>query len=82
VGSWDDGGADEGQQKGRTDIPALGDKDAQEEDDQADAGADPAVEDVGGGFVEEGLVLLAREEVLAHVCMSARLAHCLLLVAQ
>lgn len=41
-----------------TDIPALRDKDAQEKEEEADGGADPSVEDVGGRLVEEGLVVL------------------------
>ena len=42
----------------RTDIPALREKHARKEDEQAEAGADPAVEDIGRRLVEERLVLL------------------------
>ena len=41
-----------------TDVPALRKEDAQEEDEEGDAGADPAIEDVGRRLVEERLVLL------------------------
>lgn len=41
-----------------TNVPALRKEDAQEEDEEGDAGADPAVEDVGRRLVEERLVLL------------------------
>ena len=43
---------------GLTNVPALRKEDAQEEDEEGDAGADPAVEDVGRRLVEERLVLL------------------------
>lgn len=36
----------------------MRDKDAQEKQEEADGGADPSVEDVGGRLVEEGLVVL------------------------
>jgi hypothetical protein len=42
----------------RDDVPALGDKDAEEEEEEGDACADPSVGDEGGGLVEECLVLL------------------------
>jgi hypothetical protein len=41
-----------------TDVPALRKEHAQEEDEEGDAGADPAVEDVRRRLVEERLVVL------------------------
>jgi hypothetical protein len=41
-----------------TDVPALGQEHPEEEYEQGDAGAEPAVQDVGGRLVEERLVLL------------------------
>jgi hypothetical protein len=37
----------------------LRDEDADEEEEEGDAGADPAVEDEGGRLVEKGLILLS-----------------------
>ncbi len=42
----------------RTDIPSLSKKDAQEEEEQGDAGADPSVQHKGRRLVQEGLVML------------------------
>lgn len=43
---------------GLTDVPALCEEDAEEEEEQRDTRADPPVEDVGRRLVEERLVLL------------------------
>lgn len=42
----------------RTNVPALRKQDAQEEEEEGGAGAEPSVEDKGRGLVEEGLVML------------------------
>lgn len=42
----------------RTDIPALRHEDAHEEEDEANAGTDPSVQDKGRRPVQESLVLL------------------------
>lgn len=41
----------------RDDIPSLSKKDAQEEEEQGDAGADPSVQHKGRRLVQEGLVM-------------------------
>lgn len=41
-----------------TDVPALRKEHAEEEDEQGDGGADPAVENERSRPVEEGLVML------------------------
>ena len=43
---------------GRTDVPALGYEDANEEEGEEDACADPSVRCVGCAFVQVGLVYL------------------------
>ena len=49
-----------------TDIPALGEDYAEEEEDEEAAGTDPAVCGIGGSFVEVGLV-----ELLGKMCQYA-----------
>lgn len=62
----------------RTDVPALGEYDAHEEEDQERGGADPAVGGVGGGFVEEGLVALEKRSVRFVLRMAGNLRYSLL----
>ena len=54
----DGGGGCAGRGWALTNVPALRKEHAQEEDKEGDAGADPAVEDVGRRLVEERLILL------------------------
>lgn len=51
----------------RTDIPALREKDAEEEEEEQDAGADPSVEDEGSRLIQECLVFLVRQQVRQHI---------------
>ena len=55
----------------RTDVPALGEDDSQEEDEEEDNGAGPAVGCERGRGVEIGLELLWRVSVTAYICWGA-----------
>lgn len=47
-----------GKEGRRTNVPALRDDDADDEEDENAAGAEPSVEDKGCGLIQEGLELL------------------------
>ena len=50
-----------------TDIPSLGEQDAEEEEEQGNAGTDPAVKDKRRRLIQQSLILL-------HLCISYRIA--------
>ena len=54
------------------DVPALGEEDAQEEGEEEEDGAGPAVGDVGGGGVEVGLVFLREKSLRCFGWMGCR----------
>lgn len=60
----------------RTNVPALRQQDAEEEDHEEDTRADPPVHEVGCGLVKEGLVLLAKAARQPFALPEMRAARC------